>query len=278
MGENTKTKYNLNDSKLISVIDELPLWSAPFGLRILDKINYKKNITALDIGSGLGFPLLEVAMRLGNSCKVYGIDPWETAIKRIKEKINLYRISNVEIICGVAENTPLPDNSTDLIISNNGLNNVNDLAAVIKECSRISKSGTQLLFTFNTNKTMIEFYSEFEKLLLKKNMLKEIELMKEHIYKKRRPVEEYVKLLNENGYVINEIYYDEFDYKFVDGSTMLNHFLITLSFLESWKVFVAKEKQGEIFEEVEARLNELARINGFLNLTIPFVLIDCQKT
>jgi hypothetical protein len=109
-------------------------------------------------------------------------------------------------------------------------------------------------------------------------MLKEIELMKEHIYKKRRPVEEYVKLLNENGYVINEIYYDEFDYKFVDGSTMLNHFLITLSFLESWKVFVAKEKQEEIFEEVEARLNELARINGFLNLTIPFVLIDCQKT
>ena len=276
MGENIKAKYDLNDSNLISVIDELPLWSAPFGLKLLEKINYKKNIAVLDIGSGLGFPLLEVAMRLGNSCKVYGIDPWETAVERIKEKIKLYRVSNVEIITGVAENIPLPDNSIGLITSNNGLNNVNDLASVIKECSRISKFDAQLLFTFNTDKTMIEFYSEFEKLLLEKNMLKEIELMKEHIYKKRRPVEEYVKLLNENGYVINEIYNDEFAYKFVDGSAMLNHFLITLSFIESWKELVPKEKQLEIFEELENRLNGSAKITGSLKLKIPFVLMDCK--
>ena len=70
MDKYLNTKYNLDDSKIVSVIDELPLWSAPFGLKLLDKINYRKNITALDIGSGLGFPLLEVAMRLGNSCKV----------------------------------------------------------------------------------------------------------------------------------------------------------------------------------------------------------------
>ncbi|MCW8961437.1 MAG: hypothetical protein OQK29_07725 [Ignavibacteriaceae bacterium] len=79
-----KTNCNLNDSEVVSVIDELPLWSAPFGLRLLDKINYRKNITALDIGSGLGFPLLEVAMRLGDSCKVYGIDPWEAAVRNDK--------------------------------------------------------------------------------------------------------------------------------------------------------------------------------------------------
>jgi len=59
-----KTNYDLNNAETVSVVDELPLWSAPFGLRLLDKIKYKKNITAFDIGSGLGFPLLEVAMRL----------------------------------------------------------------------------------------------------------------------------------------------------------------------------------------------------------------------
>ena len=32
-----KTNYDLNDVELVSVIDELPLWSAPFGLRLLDK-------------------------------------------------------------------------------------------------------------------------------------------------------------------------------------------------------------------------------------------------
>ena len=178
---------------------------------------------------------------------------------------------------GIAEKIPLPDNSVDLIFSNNGLNNVNNLLSVIKECSRVSKEGAQFLFTFNTDMTMIEFYSVFEKLLLGKNMMDEIKLLKDHIYKKRRPVEEYVKLLNENEYVINEIHRDQFEYRLVDGSTMLNHFLITFSFIESWKALVPKERQKEIFEEVENRLNESARINGFLKLTVPFVLMDCQK-
>ena len=93
-----KTSYNLNDAEVVSVIDELSLWSAPFGLKLLDKIYYRKNITTVDIGSGLGFPLLEVAMRLGNSCKVFGIDPWEAAVERTKKKIEIYGISNVKMI------------------------------------------------------------------------------------------------------------------------------------------------------------------------------------
>ena len=278
MEEYLKTSYDLNDKELISVIDELPLWSAPFGLKILERINYKKNITALDIGSGLGFPLLEVAMRLGNSCKIYGIDPWEAAIERISKKVKIYGITNVEIINGVAEEIPLPDNSVDLIFSNNGLNNVNDLKAVLEECCRISNAGAQLVFTFNTDKTMIEFYSVLEEVLFEKNMLNEINLLKEHIYKKRKPVEEFVSLLNDSGYVVSEICHDLFEYKFVDGSTMLNHFLITLSFIESWKALVPKGIQQEIFEEVEKRLNDSARLSGSLKLTIPFVLIDCLKT
>ena len=127
-----KTNYDLNDKETVSVIDELPLWSAPFGLKLLDKIKYQKDITALDIGSGLGFPLLEIAMRLGNSCKLYGIDPWEAAVERIKTKTKIYGINNVEIITGVAENIPLPDHSVDLIFSNNGLNNVNDIMVFLK--------------------------------------------------------------------------------------------------------------------------------------------------
>jgi hypothetical protein len=49
-------------------------------MRLLETIKLKKNITALDIG--LGFPLLEVAMRSGESCKVYGIGPWKDAIEK----------------------------------------------------------------------------------------------------------------------------------------------------------------------------------------------------
>ena len=277
MDEYLKTSYDLNNKELVSVIDELPLWSAPFGLKLLDKIKYRKNITALDIGFGLGFPLLEVAMRLGNSCKVYGIDPWEAAVERTKTKMKIYDITNVELITGVADKIPLPDNSVDLIFSNNGLNNVSDLNAVLKECSRISKIGTQLVFTFNTDKTMIEFYSVLENVLRGKNMLDEIQLMQKHIYKKRKPVEEFNLLLKESGFSVNEIVYDEFSITFTDGTTMFNHFLIRLAFLDSWIEFVPREKHKEIFTEVEKRLNEIAHSYGLFKLTVPFVLMDCEK-
>jgi ubiquinone/menaquinone biosynthesis C-methylase UbiE len=272
-----KTKYDLNDKETVCVIDELPLWSAPFGLKMLDKIKYRKNIAALDIGSGLGFPLLEVAMRLGNTCKLYGIDPWETAVERIKTKIKIYGITNVEMFTGAAENIPVPDKSVDLIFSNNGLNNVNDINTVLKECRRISQIGAQLVFTYNTDTTMREFYSEFENLLHDKKMNVQIALMKEHIYKKRRPVEEFVRLLNESGYSINEILHDRFNYRFVDGATMFNHFLIKLAFIDSWKELVPEEKQQEFFAELLDRLNQLSQRIGYLNLTVPFAIIDCEK-
>lgn len=272
-----KTKYDLNNNETVSVIDELPFWSAPFGLKLLEKINYRKNITALDIGSGLGFPLLEIAMRLGNTCKLYGIDPWEAAVERIKTKIRICGITNVEIITGVAENIPLSGNSVDLIFSNNGLNNVNDIKSVLSECRRLSKIGAQLVFTYNTERTMIEFYSVMEEVLRERNLLNEIGLMKKHIYKKRKPVEGFIRLLNENGYVINEISHDEFAYRFIDGTAMFNHFLIKLAFIDSWKEFVPEEKQNDVFAELVERLNRLAQSKGFIKLTIPFAVIDCEK-
>ena len=272
-----KTNYDLNDKETVSVIDELPLWSAPFGMKLLDKIKYRKIITALDIGSGLGFPLLEVAMRLGNTCKLYGIDPWEAAVERIKSKIRIYGITNVEIITGVAEKIPLPDNSVDLIFSNNGLNNVNDIKSVMNECRRISKTGSQLVFTYNTERTMVEFYSVMEDVLRERKMLNELESMKKHIYKKRPPVEEYIQFLNEKGYSINEISHDEFGYRFVDGAAMINHFLIKLAFIDSWKELIPGEKQKEFFAELVQRLNPAASITEVLKLTIPFTIIDCEK-
>ena len=56
---------------LLSAQDDLPLWSAPFGLMLLDHIHLKPKIEALDVGFGSGFPLLELAQRLGDSSTVF---------------------------------------------------------------------------------------------------------------------------------------------------------------------------------------------------------------
>ena len=132
MQEYLKHEVDTGDARLVSVIDELPLWSAPFGLRLLDAIQLKKNLKVLDVGCGLGFPLIELSQRLGESSQVYGIDPWKEALDRIKLKLQVYKIKNVELHDGYAEEMPYEDEYFDLIVSNNGINNVQDLEQALK--------------------------------------------------------------------------------------------------------------------------------------------------
>ena len=271
------SEFDLNSDELIEVLDELSVWSAPFGLKLIDKVILRKGIKALDIGFGVGFPLTELAMRLGNSCKVYGIDPWTAAIKRTGKKLVVYGIENVEILEGVAENIPLPSVSVDLIVSNNGINNVEDLEKVLSECSRIMKTGGQFVLTMNLNNTMLEFYDILEIVLQESDMKAEIKKMNQQIYKKRKPLDEFLKLLEKHGFTIKDVDHDQFEYKFVDGTTLLNHYFIRLAFLNGWKSIIPIDKQEFIFNEIEKRMNEKAQTDGFFRLSIPFVVIDCNK-
>lgn len=271
------TNFDLNSDKLIELLDEVPLWSAPFGLRLLEKIDYKKNITVLDIGFGAGFPLTEIAMRLGDSCKIFGIDPWEAAIKRTEKKIDFYEINNVEIIRGVAENIPLDNDSVDLITSNNGINNVSDLNKTLSECSRIIKRGGQFIQTFNLNDSLIEFYSIMEKVLKDLKMENELTQMEKQIYEKRKPLKEFTNLIKKHDFKIDSVINDQFDYKFVDGTTMLNHYFIRLAFLDGWKSIVPIDRQVEIFKQMEELMNQHSNKNGFFKLSVPFVIINCKK-
>jgi arsenite methyltransferase len=273
-------KYLSNDFDLreyVNVCDECSVWSAPFGLKLLDNIDYKPDITALDIGFGAGFPLTEIALRLGEGSTVYGIDPWGDAIVRAKQKIEYYRIKNIKIIQGIAETIPLEDDSIDLIVSNNGINNAGDMNQVISECSRVIKQGGQFVQTMNLDKTMFEFYGELEKVLSDLHMNKEIELMHTHIYEKRPPLNEIISMIQNHGFIIKDLEHDQFDYKFSDGTAMLNHYFIRLAFMDSWIKLLPADKLEQIFDTIETGLNAKSKLSGGMKLSIPYVLINAIR-
>jgi ubiquinone/menaquinone biosynthesis C-methylase UbiE len=261
----------------VDLFDELPLWSAPFGLKLLDSVVYKSGITALDIGFGNGFPLTELAMRFGESSVVYGIDPWKKAIERVKRKIEFYGISNIRIIEGLAENIPLPDGSVDLITSNNGINNVTNISKVFSECSRIIKKGGQFVQTMNLDKSMIEFYNVFEQVLSEYKMKKEIEMMHHHIAEKRPALNEIITGIEKAGFITRDVVHDTFYYKFSNGTSMLNHYFIRLAFMGAWIQLLPDDKVETIFNETERKLNEQSKTGGGIILSIPFVLINAYK-
>lgn len=264
-----------SDKNLISVLDELAFWSAPFGLSLLDKIKMNKKMKVLDIGCGWGFPSIETAVRLGESSYIYGIDPWKEAIERAEYKTNYYGIKNIKFITGCAEKLPFDDSFFDLIISNNGINNVQDLPKSLVECRRVSKTGAQFVFTMNLEQTMIEFYNLLERELMKRNDINAVKKMKEQIYLMRKPVEEIKFLLNENAFKIKSIDENQFYLRYSDGTAMFNYPMIKNWFTPGWKKIIDEKLHEEIFESIENQFNLEAKKNGEVKLSVPFITVEC---
>lgn len=78
-------------------IYNLPLWSVPFGRVLLENIDYTFNIKhILDIGSGTGFPLLELSQRFSISTHLHGNSVVQKAIDYIQQKITILSLDVVE--------------------------------------------------------------------------------------------------------------------------------------------------------------------------------------
>lgn len=271
------TEFDLNNNEFVSCLDELSFWSAPFGITLLDAVPLQNVFHVLDIGCGTGFPLLELAMRLGTSSQLTGIDPWKAGLARMRERIARYGITNISLIEGVAENMPLPDNHFDLIISNNGINNVQNLDLTFAECNRVAKKGCEFIWTMNTFASFKIFYETYSSLVTERNLISVRENIDQHIYLKRRPVAEMKTMLMAAGFDINSVEESSFSYRFASGSAMFRHAFINVAFLDSWKKLVPSDQMNEIFTELEKRLNEISERNGELRMEIPFVIFKCVK-
>jgi len=262
---------------LALLYDDLPLWSAPFGLTLLDTIRMRTHINVLDIGSGSGFPMLELAGRMGRSCMVYGLDPSEDAISMITAKKIVKEIEFTKIVKGYAEEIPFPDEYFGLIVSNNGLNNVSDQSVSLAECYRVADVDCQMVLTMNLPHTMTEFYDVYEETLQGLGMHAEIEKMHAHIDEKRKPVDHLKALILDAGFNINTINVDGFRMKFSNGTSFLNHYFIRNAFLKPWQAILPDGAKDQVFKTIETRLNEISITKGELIMSVPFACFDCIK-
>jgi hypothetical protein len=75
-------RIDLTDRETVSAYDELPLWSAMFGLLLLKHLPLRPHATVLDVGCGAGFPLLEhYFIRLGF------LDGWKEVLRPEEQEI-----------------------------------------------------------------------------------------------------------------------------------------------------------------------------------------------
>jgi ubiquinone/menaquinone biosynthesis C-methylase UbiE len=256
--------------------DELPLWSAPFGLLLLDRVPMKSGLTVLDVGAGTGFLTIELAERCGPGTQVIAVDPWKAGMDRLRRKIDQRRLENILLLEQDATAIDLPDASVDVIVSNLGINNFADPGAVLQTCFRVAKPGSTFLLTTNLIGHMAEFYDVYRAVLIELGLLDRLAALEAHI-NHRGTVDSVASLLRDAGFTVGDVVTSTFRMRFADGSSFLRHYFIRLGFVQGWKSVVAVESLQTAFERLERNLNAVAEERGELALTIPMACFVASK-
>lgn len=269
-------EYNWQTDGVVNNYDDLPIWSAIPGNLLLESIEYSTNKTIIDIGFGTGFPLLILAERFGKSCKVFGVDVWDAAITKTKAKIEQRNIENVTLLQGSATAIDLKDNSADIVTSNLGINNFDEANKVVAECYRLLKPEGNVYLTTNLVGTFKEFYDAFEATLKETKNTEGLVNLKQHI-DARATVDGTQQLFTQHGFKASSIIEKNYTMNYADGTAFLNDYFIVMAFLPSWKALIADSEHEIVFSTIEKKLNQKAKQQGGLRLTVPYAVLKFTK-
>ena len=270
------TPVDLSDPSFASVIDEVSLWSARFGIFLLRHLELQRGIHVLDVGCGAGFPLFELAHVHGDSCQLTGVDTWAVALGRAEEKRKAYGLHNVRLIEADAARLPLPDAHFDLIVSNLGVNNFDDPKAALAECARVAKPQARIVLTTNVKGHMREFYALYRETLTELGLTRHMDRLTEN-EDHRATKESLAEQVEESGFQVERLIEEPFEMRFVDGKALLQHALTRFGFLSGWRKVVDPSEEERVFADLEHRLTQLAFRSGELRMTIPMLYLEGRR-
>ena len=171
---------------------------------------------------------------------------------------------------------PFEDCSFDLIVSNLLINNLSDRNAVMSECRRVAKPNAILSWGTNLRDHMPEFYAVFEHALQQLDMKNALARLKEHTLK-RVTVNELNEMMAAFGFTPTRSETETTSFRFLNGSTMLRHFIIKEAFLDDWRRILDTDTEKDVFQRVEQGLNLAAQEKGELKLSVPMAYIEARK-
>lgn len=250
---------------LAPVFDEASLWGARFAFLMLDELELRPGIRALDIGCATGLPLLELAKIHGEKARFVGIDVWSAALHQAQKRIAFQGLRNTALAEGDGHQLPFRSDSFDLIVSNLGINNFANPEAVFAECARVARPGARLALTTNVRGHLAELYDVLRELVPDKARLEADEAHRGTVASLRTRIET-------AGFAGMRIVERSFQLRFLDGSAMLRHPLV-FWFLQGWREAVAPEDQERVFAELEQKLNAIAP----LSMTVPMVYVEATR-
>ncbi len=262
--------FDMNNATHVALYDELPLWSAHAGALLLEHVPLTAR-RALDLGCGAGFPLLELAERLGRDAFVVGVDPWGAALSRAREKALAWGVANAFPVRGDGVRLAFRDEAFELITCNLGVNNFSHPDATLRECRRVLTPGGMLAMTTNVVGHFAEWYEAMAEVLQSRGDVAALGRLREHIAH-RGTVEQLHARLDLCGLSPAATHKSVISFRFRDALALLDHHFMRLGFVGGWRE-VAGSDADSVLSATAARLNAHAREGEGVRLSVPLVLV-----
>lgn len=139
-----KKAHGINQHKgKISYLDSAGRRAELSPEKLLDMIPIKEQDDVLDFGAGTGFFSIPVAKKVGGT--VYALDIDSSMLEIIRSKAEQEHIPNIVLLRAEGNEIPLADASIDAAIASLVLHEINPLAPVLEQISRVLKSGGHLV-------------------------------------------------------------------------------------------------------------------------------------
>ena len=254
----------------VALFDELPLWSSLAGQLLLEHVPLTAR-RALDLGCGAGFPLLELAERLGPGARVVGLDPWRLALRRASQKRETWRVPQAAMAAGDGARLPFRESAFDLVVSNLGVNNFADPDAAFAECRRVLRPGGSFVLTSNVTGHMRQLYEVFERVLGADAAA--LERLRLHVAHRGSP-DSIGARLEAVGFRIAASHVREVPMRYASGTALLAHHFVRFGFRPGWEEVAAG---SETMARLSAELDRVASEAGELRLTVPLAYIEARR-
>lgn len=276
MGTEYLEPVEVNPTRFADFWDELSLWSAPFGIALLDRVPIGPALTIVDVAAGAGFTTIELAQRCGSSSRVVAVDPWLEGLDRLRRKVDFLGLRNVEFVRSDIVGADLAAATADLVVCNLGVNNFANPLAVFAEWRRILRPGGTAALSTNFSGHMVEFYDVFRSVLIDAAHHDALPGLDAHIAH-RSTFEDLQALLNAAGLEVVDRHSSSVKHRFADGSAFLRHQFIRVAFLQEWTDLVPEANRQSIFAETESRLNQIAHQRGVFEVTVPIDYVAAAR-
>lgn len=259
-----KRSHRLEKMARVYDAEILPIWSERFGRMLLRGLEVPPKAMVLDIGSGTGYPALQVIELMDDQSRLIALEGVGALLDQARKKAGdlsgkriYFRTETPSASLGFA------DEVYDLVISNLGLLEVEDPQRGLQEFARVTKTDGRVIVTLPLAGTFGEFYDVYREVLIKNDLNEVLGRLEQHIARTPEP-EDAARWMENAGLKDVEIEVSRFNLLFRSSREFFFSPVIEYGPLAAWKEVAGKgQEMQDIFWQVKESIDSYFGRRGF---------------